>query len=292
MKSERRHDLKTNALARSLWGFPEYWHEYGNKALLALICMLLAFLGVRYWNDKKQQEAHKLQDAVQSAHDAIEQISIEPNLYERAPASALMKQRQTLRQDAEDAIGTILDSTNDPKLRTNAYLAKGELYWKLANMPELPGAATQPDLQLGSSERQRLLDQSRSAYEQGLSSNDSFDQFSARLALAAIAEDLDQWDTARQQYQQIAAAQDMPSEFKQYADQRLAELIRYEKPVLLEAPATEPTVFGPPVPASSEQASTATGSSEPATAPSASPATTQPTSSTPASKPSPSNPTR
>src|SRR5687768_1772382 len=46
MKSERRHELKTNALARGL-GSPETLRRHGSKVLLAVIVILLIIVWVR-----------------------------------------------------------------------------------------------------------------------------------------------------------------------------------------------------------------------------------------------------
>ena len=56
MKAERRHDLKTNALARGLEGFPYYWRTYGSQALLVVLIFLIVFMLVRYWNEKKARQ--------------------------------------------------------------------------------------------------------------------------------------------------------------------------------------------------------------------------------------------
>ncbi len=48
MKSDRRHDLKTNALSRGIAELPEFGRRYGNKVLLVLIFILLAVFLVRY----------------------------------------------------------------------------------------------------------------------------------------------------------------------------------------------------------------------------------------------------
>ena len=50
---ERRHDLKTNALARGVEGMPRSLREYGSRILLVVLVAAIVFLLVRYWNYKK-----------------------------------------------------------------------------------------------------------------------------------------------------------------------------------------------------------------------------------------------
>ena len=81
MKSERRHELKTNALARRLEGFPDYWREYGNKVMLVIIVFLIAYLAVRYYNDKKIRQSQDVASSLETIQtqlgtlDQIEQMS-------------------------------------------------------------------------------------------------------------------------------------------------------------------------------------------------------------------------
>lgn len=252
MKAERRHDLKTNALARGIEGLPDYWRDYGNKLLLVVIAALLVYLGVRYWSQKRANEAQAVTESLQSAQSALQDLDRLPMGYMSAMAqpSALADQRQKAVQSAEIAINTVINDARDPKALASGYLAKAELNWKLANMPEIPGAQTQPSLRM-SKNPDEFLNAARSAYEQVLQpqfSGQTLATFQARLGLAAIAENQQKWDAARQQYQAILDASNFPPEFKSYASDRLAELPNLQKPALLgegpnlfSHPATQPT---------------------------------------------------
>lgn len=280
MKAQRRHDLKTNALARGLEGFPSRWREYGNQALLVVLVGLIAFLAIRYWNEKKQSQARAVVEAQQTIQSSLQQLNDQPRFYSREFSEQLMDQRQRLERAAEAAISTVLDTAKDPKALAAAWVAKGDLEWKLANMPLLPGAETQPSLEI--KDRDKLLSDARVAYLNVLQppySSDPFDVFSARVGLAAIAEDQKQWETARQQYQAIIESPSLPEAFKDYARARLTELPQYEKPPLIgqpppptEEPATIPTTteptFGPFLsPSTQPQTQPATGAAASQSAP-------------------------
>jgi len=270
MKSERRHDLKTNALARGLEGLPNYWRDYGSRALLVVVVALVVFLLVRYWNDRRASQAQQTIEAMGTAQEKLEELDRLAGAFSINAAQAVADERQKDARDAEDAINTVLDHARDPRVKANAFLARGELNWKLANLPELPGADTRPSLKL--SNKDKLLDDAKSAYEETIRTNsgDALDLFSARMGLAAIAEEKHDWDAARQQYQLVADS-GLPDAFREYARKRLTDLPQYEKPVLIAPPepqtrpTTQPALLGPATPAATQPASepSASPTSEP-----------------------------
>jgi len=287
MKSERRHDLKTNALARRLETVPQNWRDYGSKVLLAVIVALIVFLLVRYWNEKKAREGAEVSSGMVIVNSALRQIDDLPFAYFSLPPSAVIEERQRITQEADQAINNILNVAKDPKVLANTYLAQAELDWKLANLPEFPGADTQPSLRM--SNRESLLDESRSWYQKVLdppSTPDPLQVYTARLGLAAIAEDLRQWDQARQQYEAIDSTPGIPTPSKDYAKARLTQLPDEQKPVLIvppppptTAPSTNPstegpgTVLGPLAPPSLTQPATNQPAVQPPPASASQPAT-------------------
>ena len=287
MKAQRRHELKTNALARGLEGLPDYWREYGNRVLLFIIACLVVFLAVRYWRDKRDREARLVADSLQSAQTALGELDRLPMRYGAAmqgQSDALAKQRESIVQTADGAINSVINDAKDPKMLANGYLAKAELNWRLANLPDIPGAQTRPSLRLQKSPDE-LLNAARSAYQQVLQMQPAADPlavFQAHVGLAAIAENQHQWDDARKQYQTIVDAPNLPQTFKDYAKDRLANLPQIESPVVLgEGPdlfgshsTTEPTtapVFGPLQLPSTTQPSTQSAAPAPASRPTTAP---------------------
>lgn len=283
MKAERRHELKTNALARGLEGLPNYWREYGSRVLLVVLVAAIVFLLVRYWNDKKASDARIVAESSETAATSVEELSRLPLQAQRLPASMVADARDKARQQADQAINTILNTTKDPKTIASAYQMRGNLNWTLANFPELPGSTTLPtSLQL--TDRGAYLEQARAAYEKVLDPaySASIDNvFAARMGLAAVAENEGQWERAKSQYQAIADAPNMPPAFKDLADRRIANLAKYQTPALLvPAPQLPPEV--PPAPTST--ASTSGATSQPASSQAATPQTS-PADSQPSSRP-------
>lgn len=296
MKAERRHELKTNALARGVEGAPDLWREYGSRILLIVLVAAIVFLLVRYWNDKKLRDAQMVTESLQTANSSVHELSLLP-LEIRAGGSAADVAQNRLRvvQQAEQSINTVLNSSKDPKVLADAYLARGDLNWTLANFPELPGAQTLPsNLQL--TNRDIFTEQARSSYEKVLDpqySGSSTDVFYARMGLAAVAENLGQWDQAKLQYEAIRDAANMPDSFKEVASTRLTDLAKAQTPVLLVPPpvaattpaqaASEPSTQEAPglMPTTSIWVTATAPSTRPALAPKselrATPPSTQPT---------------
>ena len=75
------------------------------------------------------------------------------------------------RRDTERALETVSRdaASDDVVLRSQALLTKADLYWALANLPEIPGATTQPSLRF-SETREALLNQAEATYQQALQS--------------------------------------------------------------------------------------------------------------------------
>ena len=71
MKAERRHELKTNTLARGIEGVPNFWREHGNQILLIVLVAAVTFLLVRYWNEKKAKDAASVAINLQTAHTEL-----------------------------------------------------------------------------------------------------------------------------------------------------------------------------------------------------------------------------
>ncbi len=156
-----------------------------------------------------------------------------------------------------DAVSTVLNTSKDPGLLARAYIAQGDLDWKLANMPDPAGATTRPDLKIPN--REGLLGGAAESYLKVLDppySNNGLDVFTARMGLAAVAENRGKWDDAKSQYKAIVDAANLPQSFKAIASQRLIDLPNYQKAALLNPPpepgsaptTTAPSVLGPEAP--------------------------------------------
>jgi predicted negative regulator of RcsB-dependent stress response len=291
MKSERRHELKTNALARRLEGLPDYWREYGNKVMLVIIVFLIAYLAVRYYNDKKAREAQNVTDSLATIQSQLGTLDQLDRMYMQTDAANIADVRQKSTAAANDAINTLLSNSKDPKVLARAYIAQGDLDWKLANLPDPPGATTRPELKI--SNRDPLLNEAKSSYAKVLDApynQNALDVFTARMALAAIAENQGAWDEAKKQYQAVLDSTSFPVGFKDLAREHLDHLPEIQKAALLvpapEIPpassaatqSTQPAILGPEAPPMAQPANpTTTPTAVPTTGPAAMPSQSQPT---------------
>jgi hypothetical protein len=298
MKSERRHDLKTNTLSQQLEGLPDYWREYGNKVLLAVILGLLVFMAVRYYRDKKARDKQEVQTAQETVHSNMSQLD-QLQMMEASGAPVTADVRQKVTGTINEAISTILATSKDPKVLARAYLSQGDLDWKLANMPDPVGATTRPDMKIQN--REGLLGGAAEYYAKVLDppyNAEPLSVFAAHLGLAAVAENRGKWDEARNQYRAIVDTANSPRSFKDIAAKRLVDMTEYQKAALLNPPepvTTMPSILGPESPlfpnattAPSTMPSSTTMSIIPAMPilpPTSMPATTAPATSSPATQP-------
>ncbi len=171
-------------------------------------------------------------------------------------------QLAAMRSKTIDEVNAAIDSisTNatsaDAALQAKALLTKGDLNWTLANLPPIPGAATQPSLKL-SRTTDEYLSQAADAYQQVLKNfpDQSDTVLAANFGLAAIAEDNHNWDEATKIYNQIKSSS-VEQMYKDLADARLKLLPEIEQPVLVGSLTTKPADMTPLVMAPSSQPAT------------------------------------
>ncbi len=249
MKAERRHELKTNALAHGLGGLPLFWARYGGKILLAAVAVLAVIWFARFKAREAQQRQEQAGASYAAARGGIANLQ---GILGISDPKAAAEQRKQLRDEADRALDEVLETTTDDTLKGEAWLARGELYWQLARLPEIRGADTQPALKQTESDED-LLKKARQAYESAAAASGAkqLTVVTARFGLAAIAEQRRQWDEARKIYESIRDDKANPEAdpFKDLARLKLDDLKDIQKPVLIGKPATEPAIapVGPPV---------------------------------------------
>ena len=277
MKAERRHELKTNTLAHGLEGLPEFGRRYGTKILLGIVAVLTIVVFVRYQARASREAKEQATDTYAAAVAGIGNLQ---NLVNLSDGRAAAEQRKKVQTEATQAIQQVLDQSKDEALRADALLARGDLNWLLATLPEVRGADTQPTLKLEERDED-LLEKARAAYEAAARTEGAspLTLTNARLSLAAVAEERGKWDEARQHYEQVVADARTPEAFRNEAKVRLEDLADISNPVLIGEPATAPAPgsleLGPPMPTtarSTTRPTTTTAPSDPGAEPDIDPA--------------------
>jgi hypothetical protein len=242
------------ALSKELDGFPGFLRRWGNTILTTALIAASVVMLVRWRMLSVEQARLALLNSLTNARDYVTQLR-PGNLPATATPEYLAGFRADRASRATAEISSVLNTTNDPALKASALITRGDLYWHLANFPDLPGAATQPSLR-SSESREELLKKSADAYNEVLKSDAYVKQHdamvSAHFGLAAIAENRGEWDTARRELELITNDTDALPVLIQQAKSQLDALPEIESPLYL-APATQPAIetLGPPATQSS-----------------------------------------
>jgi hypothetical protein len=297
MKAERRHELKQNTLARSLENLPEASRQHGSKILVGVLLALLVVFLIRQRINSNREAAVRAAQALDSARALLASLDDAVDMGMAQNPQALARRRDLVYTGATDALQVVLDATEDPRLLAEARVARGDLNWKLANFPDLPGAQTQPTLQFTRS-KQDLLKTAADSYlnviEDPAAPPES--RRTAHLGLAAVYENRREWDKARAEYQNVVNDTSVPKPFKDLAVDRLNNLDQVQRPPLMAGPATAESTL-PRIGAATNTtapASNPTIVTRPASAPTAATApgaAPVPASATPASATAPQAPT-
>ncbi len=196
MKSQRRHALQENQLAKVIVGAPSYWQQFGGRGLLAAIAILAIALLIRYRINASRTNLARATAAVANVREQIRQLE---NLsLSNLPPEPLAKERSRILGDASSLIEEVSRLQVEKSLLAENLIAKGDLNLTAYNLPQIPGAATQPSLKL-SSDPKELLTTATDAYQTVL---DRYpDQrnavMAARFGLATIDENRNDWDAAK-----------------------------------------------------------------------------------------------
>jgi hypothetical protein len=272
MKAERRHELKENTLVKRLEEIPSFSKTYGTRLLLGVIVLALLVVLIRYRMNSAAESSSQAQQGLLQAREDLKQLK-DLTYAPVAQALAIATRRQDLYDDGIQQADAALKKAGDKEteVRAQALVYQGDLNWELANMPDLPGAATQPSLRPNTATAD-LLTSAENAYNAVLLQYPTakMQVVAARFGLGAIAEnrggatrggDHTQWEKARAQYQAILDS-DAPQAFKDAAQARIDSLNQLEQAPLvgiaslattlpsIEGPATRMTVpplFVPPI---------------------------------------------
>ena len=263
MKAQRRHELKQNTLARGLENLPEVGRQHGTKILIVVMVGLLVTLLIRQRVTSARAEAEQAAYWLNNGRDLVRQLR---DTSERVPATQFVSVAQDIAKGVDQAVQQVLELSDDAAMVAEARLVQGDLNWELASLPEPPGAATRPQLAMPRSEEQ-LLQAASDAYQAVLADPKApkESEVSARLGLAAVAENRRQWDQAREQYQKVVDDAAAPKPLKDLAAGALSRLEVIRRAPLVGQPASAPALSTQPATSQSTQPSTT--STAPNTAP-------------------------
>jgi hypothetical protein len=269
MKSEHRHELKTNDLAKHLITTQDYVQRYGGRVALgiAIVILVIVLINQRIASGRKQEQ--DLRNDLAYARGEIQRLDDIDFMGRPAVKPADVEMARTLLQ-------RVRDNASDKTLQAEALYWLGEYAWGIANYPDPAGAATQPSARLDK-ERAEALNEAKGAYQQVVDKygDQRLAVVSARFGLAAVAENERNWDEAKKQYEAIKTHDGAAESFKRLADQKLKRLEEIRQPFLVGQvpdrpelpPLPTPPTTGTTVPTTGTTAAPTTGAAT--TAPSA-----------------------
>ena len=235
MKSEHRHELKTNELAEWLGNLPE-WLKENAKSIIAIAAIIIVVVGFYAWRryDKNVVQVRQRNEFTNLLNSASTEKTQVAYMQQQGTDSShyLLPMANNLKSFAE--------STNKKNMAAlalikEAEILRSELHYRLT-------AINKEDLT-------QQIDRAKASYNQALSKAPSSPQLAsaAKFGLGLCAEGLGDFDQARQIYQEIASNADFEGTVSlAQAKQRLKYMPDYEKEVVFKpGPKKEPVAAEP-----------------------------------------------
>jgi hypothetical protein len=239
MKAERRHDLQTNTLDRTIRNLPEYWREHGSKIALAVIAILLVIVLVRMYFTNRAEKSARVAENLSLARSAIS--SLRDSIFwssERMSAADVKKRTDEVRRDVDNSLNQVLEEATDPAQQAEANVLRGDLYYGLYMIGEMPEAATQPSLR-PDKRPEEMLKLAEDRYKEVLAQSGSLPATlvaRARFGLAAVAENHHKWDAAQAHYEAIQKDASLGPALRDQAQGRISELKELQKERVIGRP--------------------------------------------------------
>jgi len=223
MKAEERHHLKTNELAEALSDLPALWQKYGQQVLTGVVIVLLV-LAIGWWYIAYRRG----QAAMRQTELQTELVRLSAMQLEAAEAA---QKRLTATTPEEAALISFTFDADSVKeklgeaVRADAGSPAGmvaQLAQAQAHRLELLYAEAIPAPQ----EREELYSKAQQTYQNVLAAypQDVNAQGLAKMGLALLAEDQEQWEQAQTYYNEIIAAKETVFAGTVYPGQAAARL--------------------------------------------------------------------
>jgi hypothetical protein len=297
MKASRPTKIITNASEGPVTGWAGFLRRQANNILTVVLVIAAIAMLIRWRLRTAEVAKQTVNNELTTAQAQVARVHDAP-YQSRLSGPELLKYLNEHENAASSSIANVLNNSDaDARMRGAAYVARGDLYWTLANLPALPGSATQPSLQLGENSSV-YLQKASDAYSEVVKNSTYADQHealaAAHLGLAAIAENRSDWSNAQAE---LKAVVDDKSALQLLVDRAKQQLDGISKlrndqfyvappegtPALAQAttvPATSPTTAPDSMPTT---ATTKMRTTLPATTPTTDPTTTpKPAPATPA----------
>jgi len=225
MKSEHRHELKTNDLAKGILTAGDYVRVYGGRVALGVAIVILVIVLIMQQAARSRQAETLLPAQLAQARAQIEQLQ----------QTQLTPNDRQITDDARNAIKAVKDNASNDALKAEAFATEGDLNWAIANYPKLTPTSTTAPVPVTDAQRTEAASAAKAAYQQVLDKypTQTLAVLTARFGLAALAENARDWATARQQYEAVKAIEAAPKVYKQLAEGRIQYLELIQKPVLI-----------------------------------------------------------
>jgi len=245
MKTERRHELQENSLAKGIVGLPSLWSRHGSKVLLAVVGVALLVVLVNYRGASTRRGESSAKASLADVQGLMDDLRMQE--MSGMPQDELARFRAGVATQAGAAVGAVVNqarSLGDDALLADASVTRGDLNWLLANLVELPGATTRPALKM-EQVSDAYLQAAQDAYQGVLDqkSKPSMQTNQARFGLAAVAENRRDWDSATKFYQAVADDAAAIDGYKSLAQIRLNLLPQLKSGVRFVRPTTAPTTM-------------------------------------------------
>lgn len=241
MKSDHRHDLKSNELANWVAEFPE-WAKANSRTIIAGCAIVAAVALVYGWILYDRN--------VLSVNRRVKLSELSSQLYvdkRQAARSAAQGKDDSLRLlEAANRLGQFADGAGDPTMAALAYLKHAEA---LRSELHYRAAAVLPE------EIAKQIEKAKASYQKALDKAGSQVSIkaAAQYGLGLCSEELSDQAHAREIYQQIVADASLKGTVGQTAaTRRLETMADYARPVVFKPgpePAPTPALPGPNVPA-------------------------------------------